>query len=258
MSAYSAEYAAIYDRTGQADHAQQQADALIARLTARGTLAPDCRVLDLACGTGAAALRFAALGCEVYGIDQSAAMLEQAHYKAEQHGLPLHLVRADIRHLPPSLPSANLIICLNSLNELPAEEDLARVIDHAVRLLRPGGVFAFDLMLEAGYRTRHEQDSVLYEDLDYLVYQRLTYDEASQHAARRVVWLVRAIDLWWRSEELHHERCWSAATIASIVTQVTDCRGGFYRLEHSPVDYPVDYPVNRQERTVYCIQKAPA
>ncbi len=254
MSAYSAEYVAIYDRIGQADYARQQADALIEQLTARATLAPACRVLDLACGTGAAALRFAALGCDVYGIDQSAAMLEQAHYKAEQRGLPLHLVQADIRHLPPSLPSADLITCLNSLNELPEAEDLARVIANAVRLLRPGGVFAFDLLMEAGYRAWHEQDSVLYEDHDYLVYQRLTYDQTSQRAARRIVWLVRAIDLWWRSEELHRERCWSAAALASMVGQVADCIGSLYTLEYGPVDISV----SKEGRNIYCIQKAPA
>ena len=33
------------------------------------------RVLDLACGTGAATLRFAAAGCAAFGLDRSAAML---------------------------------------------------------------------------------------------------------------------------------------------------------------------------------------
>ena len=49
------------------------------------------RVLDLACGTGEAALVFAAAGCEVAGVDQSAAMLEIARGKARDAGYDVYV-----------------------------------------------------------------------------------------------------------------------------------------------------------------------
>jgi ubiquinone/menaquinone biosynthesis C-methylase UbiE len=69
-------YAAVYDAVGQGEFGA----ALAARTlewAAAGRAAP-LRVLDLACGTGAAALTFAAAGHHVVGVDASAAMLERA------------------------------------------------------------------------------------------------------------------------------------------------------------------------------------
>src|SRR5262249_42676426 len=57
------------------------------------------RVLDLACGTGVAALVFAEAGKRVVGIDRSAAMLMIARGKARDAGHDLSFVLGDIRKL---------------------------------------------------------------------------------------------------------------------------------------------------------------
>jgi predicted TPR repeat methyltransferase len=53
---------------------------------------PGQRVLDLGIGTGNLAQRFLTLGCAVWGVDFSPAMLARARAKAPQ----AHLVRADL------------------------------------------------------------------------------------------------------------------------------------------------------------------
>jgi len=47
------------------------------------------RVLDVGCGTGEAALHFAARGLDVVGVDYLAAPIEQARRKAQQRNLPV-------------------------------------------------------------------------------------------------------------------------------------------------------------------------
>jgi putative AdoMet-dependent methyltransferase len=54
---------------------------------------PDMQVLDLGIGTGNLALRLAASGCEIWGTDFSAAMLEKARLKLPE----AHLFQADLR-----------------------------------------------------------------------------------------------------------------------------------------------------------------
>ena len=93
------DYAPIYDAIGQGRFSARMAAWALAWLAERGIRQP-ARVLDLACGTGEAALVFAAAGCEVTGVDQSVAMLDIARGKARDARYDLTFVRGDIRELP--------------------------------------------------------------------------------------------------------------------------------------------------------------
>ena len=65
-------------------------------------LAPDpgARVLDVACGTGAVALRAARAGADVTGIDISADQLAKARAAAAAEGLPIRFEEGDCQELP--------------------------------------------------------------------------------------------------------------------------------------------------------------
>jgi SAM-dependent methyltransferase len=232
METYTAEYAQLYDHIGLALPTERLAQRLLHWHTSQYGDLPG-RVLDLACGTGAATLVFAAAGCDVVGIDLSAAMLEQARHKAERAGLAITCIQADIRTLADILPDLlqqsapfDLITCLGgSLNELTAEDSLRHVIADTALLLKPGGSFVFDITTQAEYQTWDKRDEILYNNQDYVVYQQLTRDPQGLLAYRRVGWFVRAIDTWWRAEETHCERCWTddeqAIAIQSIPLRIT-------------------------------------
>jgi SAM-dependent methyltransferase len=216
MDPYTSEYASLYDRIGLSIPTERLAPRLLRWYTSQYG-SPPHRVLDLACGTGAATLVFAAAGCEAVGIDRSAAMLEQARHKAERAGLPIPYIQADICALIDALPDAlqqpasfELVTCLGgSLNELTADDGLWRAFAGAALLLKPGGSFIFDIATQAEYQTWNDRDEILYNDRDYVVYQQLTRDQQKPLAYRRVGWFVRAIDSWWRLEETRRERCWT-------------------------------------------------
>jgi SAM-dependent methyltransferase len=90
-------YAPIYDLIGQG-----RFGARMARWTLEWLATHDIRpwrVLDLACGTGAAALVFAEAGYQVVGIDRSAAMLAIARGKARDSGYDVTFLDGDIRGL---------------------------------------------------------------------------------------------------------------------------------------------------------------
>lgn len=75
-------------------------EAVLDKVVGLGNPESGMSVLDLGTGTGNLALRFQALGCEIWGTDFSAAMLEKARPK-----LPgAHLLQADLRgDWPPAL-----------------------------------------------------------------------------------------------------------------------------------------------------------
>ncbi len=211
------DYAPIYHAAGQAAFGTALAQIILAHLP----VLPQ-RTLDLACGTGAAALVLAAAGATVVGVDSSPAMLAIAREQAHQRRLAIEWIEADIRALPddPRLPQGSFDLCtclFDSLNHLTDDDDLAKVCRAVGRLLRPGGQFIFDLNTLAGFRTWYEYDQVLFDGRDLLVVNRLHFDEHQQRAYGRFVWFQRRGERWWRGEETHCERPWSDAQIAAAL-----------------------------------------
>jgi SAM-dependent methyltransferase len=231
---FTADYAAIYDHIGQAALAAKVAARLLE--SAAVPTGPACRVLDLACGTGAAAVPLAAAGCEVVGIDRSPAMLEQARHQAHQRRLLLHLIEEDITRLQASqhhllLPqSFDVVLALQALNYLTGDDELAHLCRDVARLLRPGGLFVFDMLDAACLEQHSEQDYVLHNDGDYVAYTRLHREKTGHTLQQRVVWLVREIELWWRGEETHQQRLWRPAHLHKALRSAGDRRGASLRL----------------------------
>jgi ubiquinone/menaquinone biosynthesis C-methylase UbiE len=66
----------------------------------RAGLTPGLRVLDVACGTGNAALPAARAGARVIGLDLAANLLEAGRTKANAEGLDIEFREGDAEHLP--------------------------------------------------------------------------------------------------------------------------------------------------------------
>jgi SAM-dependent methyltransferase len=222
------DYAPIYHAAGQAAFGTALAHIILAHQPTRPR-----RVLDLACGTGAAALVFAAAGATVVGVDASAAMLAIARDQAHQRGLTVEWIEADIRALPddPRLQPGSFDLCtclFDSLNHLTEDGDLANVCRSVGKLLRPGGQFIFDLNTLASFKTWHEYDQVIFDSPHLLVVNRLHFDHCQQRAYGRFVWFRREGERWWRGEETHCERAWSDDEIVAALTagemQLKACR----------------------------------
>lgn len=212
-------YAALYDATGQTEFAEQMAHQALHWLQQHGghakTLA-QWRVLDVACGTGAASLIFARAGCSVVGVDRSEAMLEYARARSRILPGSISVLNQDMRCLGAPLPprSFDLALCFfDSLNYLLDDDDLRKTCAGVAALLRPGGYFIFDLNSEAGFCAWEEDDQVVYDGASCIVYNRLRYNPQQRRATGRIVWLREQHGRWWRSEETHYERAWSHAEV---------------------------------------------
>lgn len=110
------------------------------------------RALDLGCGEGRNALWLAAQGWEVTAVDFSQVAVDRGRMWAEQRGLTVDFIVADvIDHRPPAA-AFDLVIVFYL--QLPHDE-VRQVLAHAVEALAPGGallVVAHDLdNLEHGY-----------------------------------------------------------------------------------------------------------
>lgn len=94
------------------------------------------RVLDVATGSGNAALAAARRGCTVVGLDYVPALLERARRRADAEGLDVEFVEGDAEALPYADGSFDVVASVFGAMFAPNQEQAANEI---ARVCRPGG-----------------------------------------------------------------------------------------------------------------------
>lgn len=99
------------------------------------------RALDIGCGGGFLAEEFAAMGCQVTGIDPSPASIEAARAHAADRGLRIDYRVGTGENLPAEDSAFDLAYCCDVLEHVT---DVDRVISETARVLKPDGLYLFD------------------------------------------------------------------------------------------------------------------
>jgi SAM-dependent methyltransferase len=97
------------------------------------------RVLDVATGSGNAAIAAARLGCDAVGVDYVPSLLERGRERAAAEGLELELLEGDAEALPFEDSSFDAVTSVFGSMFAP---DHARAAAELVRVARPGGTIA--------------------------------------------------------------------------------------------------------------------
>lgn len=137
--AYDESRAAGYDRAHA--HRFAEADTAVAALA---SLAPAGRALELGVGTGRLAIPLAANGFEMWGVDNSPAMLGQLRTKP---GADLvHVLEGDFADVGSLVDGAFdlAFIAFNTLFELPSQDAQVRCMAGVADRLAAGGLFVVE------------------------------------------------------------------------------------------------------------------
>lgn len=101
---------------------------------------PGDKILDVAAGTGAYALYYAARGYEVTALDITPGYIDILNKKAGKEGVRITSFVNDARDLtvfPDN--SFDVVLCMGPIYHLIEEEDRKKVMDECKRVLKPGG-----------------------------------------------------------------------------------------------------------------------
>src|SRR3954447_11241543 len=94
------------------------------------------RVLDVACGSGNAALAAARCGCDAVGIDYVPALLARGRRRADAEGLAIELLKGDAEAIP--FPDGSFDAVLSVFGSMFAP-DHRQAATELARVCKPGG-----------------------------------------------------------------------------------------------------------------------
>ncbi len=138
---------------------QEQLYGVGERLVRRMGIRPGDAVLDIACGTGNAAIPAAQAGAEVTGVDLSPAMLDVARARARSADVEVTWTEGDAEQLSFDAGRFDVVLstfgCMFAPRHEVVAEELARVLRPGGRLgvcsWSPQGVFGDFFRIVAGY-----------------------------------------------------------------------------------------------------------
>ncbi|HHX65293.1 MAG TPA: methyltransferase domain-containing protein [Chloroflexi bacterium] len=215
-----AEYARVYDRSGQLSFSLQMLpylETLLERHPVAGRT-----MLDLACGTGTVAIAMARTGWKVIGIDQSAEMLAEARAKVKDIEIDLEWSRQDMRRF--TLPEpVHLVTCLyDSMNYMLTNEDLLATFRRTFRALHPGGLFLFDMNTAWAFATFWDGDTYFTDTPNLSVVFQSLYYPTKQRTTVTVTCFERDADsgLYRKIVERHTEQAYPPEQVSTLLTDV--------------------------------------
>lgn len=177
-------------------------------------------VLDLACGTGKMTRELAALGYDMIGVDGSVDMLSRA--MAEKTDGILYLLQ-DMRELELYGTVGAVVCCLDSLNYVLEESELAKIFSLVHNYLDPDGLFIFDVNTPYKFENIYSDNAYVleneYEDgaAIYCGWQN-EYDRQSGICDFYLTLFEERQDgSYTRSDEHQRERCYTLEQLRSAL-----------------------------------------
>jgi SAM-dependent methyltransferase len=190
-----------------------------ARRRILGPLLPGVRsACDLGCGTGTLAVQLARKGIRMIAVDSSPEMCRLARRKAAEAGVPVRVLRADMREF--SIPEhVDLVTCeFDALNHVPAKRHLHRVLKCVGAALEPRGYFAFDVNNRLAFE--HVWTLTWFVDKDPVaLVMHGGHRRGTDRAWTDAEWFVRRGRSWTRYREHFEEVCWSASEIRGALAK---------------------------------------
>jgi SAM-dependent methyltransferase len=146
----------------------------------------------------------------MFAVDLSPHMCRLARQKAHRAGVPLVVLRADMRDFRLPEP-VDLVTCeFDALNHVPREADLARVAHSVARALRPGGYFYFDVNNRRAFEKIWPGTGFI-EQPGVALVMRGGYDRARDRGWTTIDWFCREGRSWRRHRERVEQVAWTRA-----------------------------------------------
>ncbi len=206
-------------------------------------------LLDLACGTGSLSEKFAVMGYDVVGVDNSECMLNEALDKKFDSGLNIQYLCQDMCELD-MFGTIDITICaLDSINHLECFEDVKRTFERVSLFTEPNGLFIFDMNTVYKHREVLANNIFTYETDDVYCVWENSYFEKNNEVSINLEFFERDGEVYRRYSENFSETAYDTDIIENLTESV-----GFEILARYEGD-SFDPVKEDSQRIVYVLRK---
>ncbi|AFY69291.1 Methyltransferase type 11 [Thalassoporum mexicanum PCC 7367] len=215
---YQEDLAYVHDQ-GFSDYALSAAPGILEILGQNEINSSDQNlIVELGCGSGILTQALTTSGCQVLGVDISAAMIAIAKARAPQARFILgSMFTVDI---PPCAAVVSVGECLNYLfdgaNNLPT---LANFFQRIYKALQPNGLLIFDIA-EPGLDSCDQATQSFVEGKDWLVLVEKSENPRQNTLTRRIITFRQVGEQYRRSDEVHVQQLYQSAEIADLLMEI--------------------------------------
>jgi ubiquinone/menaquinone biosynthesis C-methylase UbiE len=170
-------------------------------------------IVDLACGTGNTAIHWAgARGRTVIGVDVSEAMLRVARRKSRR----VRWVMQNLITLSLDVTADAATCHFDALNHILDAKDLQQIFANTARILRPGGLFLFDLNTRFFLEWLSTSEKLFRVGAHFFTAYN-TFDRKTGIATFNQLWFVRHSTLYRRCLVTVKERSFEDAELRRML-----------------------------------------
>lgn len=206
-------------------------------------------MLDLACGTGEFANRFAERGVSVIGVDISYDMLSVAREKSADLVLDVLYLCQDATKLDLYGTVDGAICCLDSLNHITDYENFCKAIERTSLFLEKDRLFIFDLnTVYKHQKVLGNNTFVMDTDDVYCVWQN-EYCDKNNTVQINLDFFEADGDKYIRSGESFTERAYTEAEVENALKKAS------LNIEAIYADLTKNAPNSKTERIIYVTRK---
>ncbi len=146
-----------------------------------------------------------------------------------------------------------VLMVYDSLNYLTRPDDVRRLMDEVLRVLKPGGIFLFDVTTATCSR-RYFADALDYMETEHgAVVRASRYDAETRTQLNLFTFFTEGPDgRFDRREEVHRQRIWPAAFLGKTAHEA-----GF-SVQARLADFTLEPGTDRNERLHFVLQKSEA
>ena len=179
-------------------------------------------VLDLACGTGRMTRELSSRGYDMIGVDGSEQMLSEAY--AKSLGKPILYLNQDMRSFELYGTVGAVVCCLDSVNYLLDEGDVARCFASVHNYLDPDGLFLFDVNTPYKFSEVYGNNAYILEGeeqgaLTYCGWQNEYCAESGLCDFYLSLFFEDKHGRYLRSDEHQQERCYTQEELCALLEQ---------------------------------------
>lgn len=207
---------------------------------------PVNKIVDLGCGTGQITTRLAESGYQMIGVDYSSDMLSFAEQRMSyQNAPPVQWIQQDLRELIGIENQDMAISYCDVMNYITEEDDLNTVFANTAALLKPGGIFIFDV--HALYHVENNMVNhtfaEVYDDISYIWF--CTEGDRQGEMYHDLTFFVSDDNTYSRFDEVHRQRTFPIEFYERLL------HANGFGVQHLAGDFSLDHDVSERAERIF-------